>query len=68
MSKTYKWIFGSVTGLGFGLGFLAATAITVPALACYAIMGGTGLGAVAGATLADAATSEDDENEEPKKS
>ena len=68
MSKTYKWIFGAVTGFGFGLGVLAATAITVPAIACYAIMGGTGLGAVAGATLADAVTSDDNENEEPKKS
>ena len=65
MSKTYKWIFGSVTGVGFGLGMLAASAISVPALACYALMGGTGLGAVAGASIAEAATSgEDDKKDE----
>ena len=56
MNKTYKWIFGSVTGVGFGLGLLAASAITVPALACYALMGGPG----PGASIAEAATSEDD--------
>ena len=66
MSKTYKWILGSVTGLGCGLGILAASAITVPALACYAIMGGTGLGAVSGIALAEVATSDEDNNDSRK--
>ena len=64
MNKTYKWIFGSVTGVGFGLGMLAASAISVPALACYALMGGTGLGAVAGASIAEAATSEENDKKD----
>jgi len=64
MSKTYKWILGSVTGVGFGLGMLAASAITVPALACYALMGGTGLGAVAGASIAETATDEKDDKKD----
>ena len=44
--------------------FLAASAITIPALACYAIMGGTGLGAIAGVSLAEVATSEEDDDKE----